>query len=324
MEWGVQIHRAITAADTSVLAAAGLNRVTVPLPWAWVERRKGQVDFAALDHFLEPLRTAGLPLQGVLGPGMRDRWPAWLHEAGGVDHPDYIQHFASHCALLASRLTGIEVFRVEEDLNAAFWWEGLRTRKRRGRAWRSASFRRRLLLESCAAVRDARPDVEIRITLRPGIPGWEKELRRWLKAGLEFHCLGLTLSSSHVLPDPDLSEAVGEWVGEVGEVLANSGASDRSIEIARIGYPTQPERFTPKRQREFLVGAARAAREAGAVGFHWWSLRDQAHDDPMLGYWTPEAERHMGLLYYDSTPKPAMDEYRVLATGDRFGGGAGR
>ena len=177
------------------------------------------------------------------------------------------------------------------------------------------------MIRACEAVRDARPDAEIRVTIRPGVVGWKTDLVRTLRAGPLFDVLGLTLPSSFLLPDPDLSGDIGEWVAEVREVLQGVGREDLPIEVARCGYPTHRKRFSPKAQREYLVGAAQSARSAGACGFHWWSLRDQAHDDPVLRYWTPEGERHLGLLYYDSTPKPAMDELRVLATGDRFGGG---
>ena len=215
----------------------------------------------------------------------------------------------------------IEVFRVEQDLNAAFWWDGLRTRRRRGQAWSNASFRRKLLARSCAAIEDVRPDVSLRLSFRPGLPGWRRELRRLAKADLPIARVGLSLPSSAVFSDPELGKDVGGWVEETIQVLSEAGRSDLEVEVARCGYPTHKSRFSPRAQREFLVEATGAVEAAGSRGFHWWSLRDQAHDDPALGYWTPDSERHMGLLYYDSTPKPAMDEFRVLATGDRFGQG---
>ena len=95
-----------------------------------------------------------------------------------------------------------------------------------------------------------------------------------------------------------------------------------AVEIARTAYPTRGARFTPRRQRRYLELAARSAQDAGAAGLHWWALRDQAHDDPILRYWTPPQERHYGLLYYDGVEKPAADALRVLATGDRYGEGS--
>lgn len=321
MEWGVQIRRALTPDDVDALLLAGVQRVTVPLPWGWAERQQGRWYFEAIDHFLAPLRAAGIPLQGLLGPGISEHWPPWVVSQGGAAHPDYIEHFASYCAALAARCEDISVFRVEEDLNAAFWWEGVRTRRRRGACWRDAGFRRKLLGAACQAVRDQRPDAELRITVRPGIPGWRKDLIRTLRSGIPVSRVGLTLPASSVLPDPEIGRNVGDRVEEVRDLLDSSGHEAIDVEVARCAYPTHRDRFSPKGQREFLVVAAAAAAEAGSVGFHWWALRDQAHDDPILGYWTPEAERHMGLLYYDSTPKPSMDEFRVLATGDRFGQG---
>ena len=323
MEWGIQIQRAVSEREVALLVQAGIQRVTVPLPWGWVERTRGSWNFAAVDHFLAPLLAGGVPLQGVLGPGISERWPPWVLKGGGADSSDYVENFARYCAATVRECNEISVFRVEEDLNAAFWWDGLRTRRRRGQVWRDPSFRRVLLQESCQAVIGARPDVELRLTFRPGLPGWKKDLTRLAKAALPIARIGLTLPSSSLFSDPQLGRDVGGWVSEARSILDEAGATTVQLEVARCGYPTHRRRFSPRHQREFLVEASAAAEEAGSAGFHWWSLRDQAHDDPVLGYWTPDSERHMGLLYYDSTPKPAMDELRVLATGDRFGQGGG-
>jgi hypothetical protein len=222
---------------------------------------------------------------------------------------------AAHCGDIA-------VFRVEEDLNAAFWWDGLRTRRRSGRVWRDPSFRRRLLQGACDAIREVRPEAELRLTFRPGVPGWKRDLSRIARAGLPISRLGLSLPASGFFADPALGNDIGPWVEDAREILRAAGC-DWALEVARCAYPTHRSRFSPRAQREYLAYAAASAETAGSDGFHWWALRDQAHDDPILGYWTPDSDRHMGLLYYDSTPKPAMDEFRVLATGDRFGEGGG-
>jgi hypothetical protein len=323
VEWGIQIQRAVSEREVALLVQAGIQRVTVPLSWGWVERTRGSWNFAAVDHFLAPLLGGGVPLQGVLGPGISERWPPWVLKGGGADASDYVENFARYCAATVRECNEISVFRVEEDLNAAFWWDGLRTRRRRGQVWRDPSFRRVLLQESCQAIIEARPDVELRLTFRPGLPGWKKDLARLAKAALPVARIGLTLPSSSLFSDPQLGRDVGGWVSEARSILDEAGATTVQLEVARCGYPTHRRRFSPRHQREFLVEASSTAEEAGSAGFHWWSLRDQAHDDPVLGYWTPDSERHMGLLYYDSTPKPAMDELRVLATGDRFGQGGG-
>ena len=315
----MQIHRAVRSEELDRLVHAGLGRITVPLPWGWCERKKGQWDFAGVDHFLAPVRSSGLPLQGVLGPGISEFIPSWLLSEGGAEAADYIDLFAASCARLAEHCDDFVTFRVEQDLNAAFWWDGLRTRKRRGAVWRDASFRMDLLGASLAAVRRVRPDAELRTTLRPGVPGWKRSLERLVRSQPELDGLGLSLPASGLFADPMLGSDVGAWVREAKTIAARAGRSDLPVEVARCAYPTHAARFTPRAQREWLVAAAHSALEAGASGFHWWALRDQAHDDPMLGYWTPTAERHMGLSYYDSTPKPVMDEFRVLATGDRFG-----
>ena len=136
------MRRAVTDSDVQRLTRAGIQRLTVPLPWSWCERQRGRWDFAAVDHFLAPVDRGGLPLQATLGPGISEGWPPWVLSDGGADHPDYIERFAAYCAALATHRTDIGVFRVEEDLNAAFWWDGLRTRKRKGNVWKAPSFRR--------------------------------------------------------------------------------------------------------------------------------------------------------------------------------------
>ena len=315
-EFGVHLLRPVSADEASLLATTGLARVTFFAPWRWLEQRRGNVDATSMDHFLAPLRAAGVPLQAVLGPAMPHLLPDHAAAADG----DFVPRFAAYCGAAAKALEDVRVFRVEDDLNAAFLWDGLRTRKRRGRQWRDPAFRTSLLRQAVLAVREARPDAEIRVTLHAGIPGWPAELRRWLTGGVAIDRLGLTVNPCGLLADPEMADRVGEAVAEARDELDAAG-SDAPVEVSRTGYGTYRSAWSPRRQREFLERATEAARSAGAAGLHWWALRDQAHDDPILKYWTPARERHMGLLFYDSVPKPAMDELRVLATGDRFGEG---
>jgi hypothetical protein len=319
-EWGAHVLRPVTPPELFLLRRQGVNRVTVPLPWRWTEPQPGNWQMAPLDHFLAPLRAAKLPLQGALGPAMPHALP---DHALAVDGPGFVASFASSCAEIARRTPDIAVFRVEAELNAAPWWERLVTRRRRGAIWRDPGFRSALLRTAVDAVRAARPDAEIRVTVHASLPGWRGELQRWIRDGLRFDRLGLTLQPCFFLPDPDLAARCGEAVEQAIALLRHAyPQSPPSVEIARTAYPTRGPRFTPRRQRAYFERAAEAVQGSGGGGLHWWALRDQAHDDPVLGYWTPAQERHYGLLYYDGVAKPAADALRVLATGDRFGEGS--
>jgi len=315
-EHGVHLLRPAAPEEARLLAVTGLQRVTVHAPWRWTEFRRGTFDLASLDHFLAPLREAGLPLQAILGPAMPHLLPDHVAAADG----DFGPRFATWVGRIAAALPDVGVFRVEDELNGAFLWDGLRTRKRRGATWRDPAVRLGLLRAACTAVREARPDAEVRITAHAGIPGWRADLRRWLAGGVSFDRLGLTVNPCGVLPDPEMADRLGEAVTQALEVLREAGC-DAPVEVSRTGYGTLRRGWSPRRQREFLERAHASVQRAGGVGLHWWALRDQAHDDPIHGYWTPARERHMGLLFYDSVPKPAMDELRVLATGARFGEG---
>ncbi len=324
-EWGVHVLRPVTPAQLRELARNGVNRVTVHVPWRWIGGlAPGPREWGPLDHFLDPIRASGIPVQAALGPGMPHLVPDAVLNDGGADHDEYVERFAAYCGDAASRLEWVDTFRVEDELNAAPHYESLVTRRRRGKAWRRTEFRLRLLRASVDAVRAARPDASIRTTVHASMPGWKVELRRWLAAGIRVDRLGLSLRPCFVLPDPTMAERVGEALGEARDVFAAGPWAKEApdLEIGRIGYPTHRAMFSPRRQREFLEAAAREAVAGGALGFHWWSLRDQAHPDPILGYWPPAQERHFGLQYYDGTAKASMDEFRVVATGDRFGEGA--
>ncbi len=312
MEWGVHVLRPVTDAEVALLLRGGIGRVTFFAPWRWTERLPGQFDPSSLDHFLAPLRAGGMPLQAVLGPGM----PHLVPDRVDFEAAEYPARFADWCGEAASRLTDVTVFRVEDELNAAWTRDQLRTRRRRGSRWRDHGFRVEVLARAFAALRAARPDAELRVTVRVGLPRWRAALQRWRDAGVAPDRVGVSVHPCAVLPDPDLAQAIGDAV-EQARV-----ATGLPVEVARTGYGTSGRRRSPRRQREYVAAAAAAADAAGATGLHWFALRDQAHDDPILRYWTPAQERHMGLLYYDSTPKPALDEVRVRATGDRFGGGA--
>ena len=326
MEWGVHVVRPISPAEVGALEQAGVNVVTVPLSWRWMESAADRFDMAAIRHLLASFSGSSVRLQGLLGPVMPHALPQWLLDRGGIDVQEFGSFFARYCTRVVQELPEISLFRVEDELNAAHPWETLRTRRRRGRRWRDSSFRSELLLTACAAGRHARPDAALRVTLRAGVPGWQRELRSWLRQGLVVERIGVSMSPCSWLPDPSLGSRVGRAVEDARAAIAAQqyGALEQpcEIEVSRISYPTHRQMWTPRRQREFLGTSVAAARRSGASGFHWSSLRDQSYDDPSLGYWTPGRERHEGLLYYDGSPKPVMDEFRVVATGDRFGEGA--
>ena len=315
MDFGLHLLRPVSATEATDLRRLGLAAVTVPLSWRWAETQAGRWDFASIEHFLEPLRAAKVPLQGSLGPAFTHLLPEHVVAEGSADAERFVTRFADATARIAAACPDIAVFRVEDGLNGAWLWDGLRTRRRRGRAWRDRGFRLELLLATVDAVRRARPDAELRVTLDASLPRWRRTLAEWTAAGVSFDRLGLRIDPARLVPDPGLSARAADVV------IQARRATDKPVEIARVIYPTQGRGLSPRRQREFLVGAAESAAEAGAVGLHWGPLRDQAWPDPMLGYWVPERERYCGLAYYDGTPKAALDELRVLATGDRFGEG---
>ena len=324
VEWGVHVLRPITVEGAQALACVGVDRITVHLPWRWLEGKRHRWEWAGLEHFLSPLRESGVPLQGILGPSMPHLMPAWVQDQGGVDAPDYVEWFTDYCRRTVEHLSWISVFRVEDEINSAWGRERLRTRRRRGRAWGRSSFRRRLLAAGVGAVRDQRPEAEVRLTLRLDHGSWNRELMGWWKTKISFDRLGLCLPSPALRPRTDMGTQVDEVVREVRAIL---GSSPRPIhppiELSRVGFPTHRQSFSPRHQRLFLAGIGAAVGRCDLQGLHWGALRDQAHDDPLLGYWSPADERHLGLQYYDGMPKPALDELRALATGDRFGGGAG-
>ena len=312
-EWGVQLLRPVSEEQARSLAQRGLDRIPVHLPWRWWEQRRGVLDAKTTDWFLRPLRAERLPLLGVLGPALPHLLP---DHALTVDDADFVARFSRACADAVALFPDIDVFRVEGELNAAPLERRI-TRRRRGRAWADPAFGAELLRSATGSVRAARPDACIQITVHASVPGWRRHLQRWLRAGVVFDRLGLVLQPALLLPDPELGRRVGDAVAQAQRIVGPGVP----VEVAKIGYPTTGPRFTPRTQREFLVIAADAARASGAAGLTWWALRDQAHHDPMLRYWTPAQQRRYGLLYFDGTPKPAADELRVLATGDRFGGG---
>lgn len=325
-EWGVHVQRPISPGELELVEQAGIDLVTLPLPWRWMEPSEGRIDMAAVKHLLEPFAGSSVGVQGLLGPAMPHALPEWVMERGGVDAPDFVDRFSRYCIRAVEELPGLAAVRIEDELNAAHPWETLRTRRRRGRRWKDRAFASELLLTASAALRNVRPELQLRVTLEAGVPGWQSSLRRWLAEGLRVDRIGLSMSPCSWLPDPGHANRLAAAVAAARTLIAREqgeGAGELiPVEVSRASYATHRRAWTPRRQREFLVKAAAAARDAGAVGFHWSSLRDQAYDDPSLGYWSPARERHEGLLYYDGSPKPVMDEFRVLATGDRFGEGS--
>lgn len=292
---GVQVLRPLD--DARLLAGV---EVWVHAPWRWYVPRPGIWRPEPMERLLAPLRAAGLRLGVILGPAMPHIVP------DGVEPGQLPTAFADACGRIAAALPDVTAFRVEDQLNASRW-ERLRTRRRRGAVWADPAFQVDLLRGGLEAVAAARPDAARQVTVDADLPRWRSALDRWRAAGLSWERLGIARRPCRWLPDPELAAAIGDAVAGLG------GAVD-----VLTAYATASDRFPPRAQRDYLERAVAVAQDAGAASLIWLALRDQAHDDPLLGYWTPARERHLGLLYYDGLPKAAADSFRVLATGRRF------
>ncbi len=308
---GITLLRPVDRALASTLAEARLGRVAIHLPWAWVEDREGRWDPRGTDRLLAPLREAGLPIHGILGPAMPHLLPLWLHRSGGVDRPDFIERFADYCARVADRERDIRSFRIEDEVHSACW-EAVRTRRRVGRAWWSRSFADRLLSKAITAVRAVRPDATLELTLSARAPWTGLAMRRLVALAPAIDEVGLGHLAHGLLPGVDRGETLGEAVAQARARLP------WPVGVSRLGHPVDLGRRTPRLQADYLVRASQSVEAAGGAGLTWASLRDQAHDDPSLGYWPPAWERSLGLRSYDGTPRVGWEELRRLSRGGRF------
>ncbi|MCK6529877.1 hypothetical protein L6R50_20730 [Myxococcota bacterium] len=313
MRWGVRTLRLLTLDQCRLLKEKGIDWVRIPLPWSFVERRRGQRDWAPTDRWLSAPLESGLSVLGIVGEGFAHATPAWVEGEGGIQAPDHARRLADYVSDVVSRYPAVRGWQVEECLNG--WaWEVLGSRRRKGRGWADAATRLRLLREAAEAVRRADAGAKVHVTVTADLPGWRRSAAEWRDAGLRIDVLGLSLFPCRVVPLPSLASRVGEAVHAAREI-----AGIPEIEISATGFPTHRDPWTHARQREYLAGAAREAREAGAAGFFVSHLRDQAHDDPELGYWMPDQARNLGIWRYDGTPKAAFDELRVVIREDRYG-----
>lgn len=306
----VRVHRPLADEAVLRLVRDGVSEVVLPVAWRSVEPRAGQWEGRGLDHLLEGVRRHGLPFSLALGPMRPDRLPRWVDERGGVDAADFPERFAAFAALVAAHVADTRAIRVEEAHHAVPW-EAMFWRTRRGEASRSAAGPLRWIAAALRAIGESRPGLPRLVVIDAGLPGWRDGLGGLRGAGVEADRLVVCKHHFGLLPDPRLAAS---W----GGVMASARALCPWPVDAELAAPTHRERFSPARQAEWVRIAAAAALDAGAVRLGWAALRDQAHDDPQLGYWVPDRQRHLGLWYYDGTPKPAWDEWLAAARERRF------
>lgn len=303
----VRLRRPLSDELSLRLAKAGITDVLVPILWRRVERQEGQWDWRGLEHDLGPLRAAGLRPSFVLGPLRTDMLPPALGRAGGADAPEFLERFCAFVRAVRAQHPGVAL-RIDDGTNAAGYAVRL-TRTRAGRLWNDARARVEVLFRACS---EAQPSPR-EISIECAEPGWEGELKRVLDRGVAVDRVVLGHRGAAFLPDPALGAQWGDRVVAAREI------SGVPID-AELGWPTHRPWFTPARQAEWWRVAAAAALKAGAARIIASDLRDQAHDDPSLGYWLPDSDRHRGLWYYDGTAKPAWAEFLAVGRGGRFGG----
>ena len=74
-EWGVHVQRPISPREVELLEQAGIDLVTMPLSWRWMEQVEGRFDTVAVKHLIGPLAGSSMRVQGLLGPAMPHALP---------------------------------------------------------------------------------------------------------------------------------------------------------------------------------------------------------------------------------------------------------
>ncbi|TFH00377.1 MAG: T9SS type A sorting domain-containing protein [Calditrichales bacterium] len=222
----------------------------------------------------------------------------------------------------------IDVWQIENELNAAGfaaadpqWW-------RKGDLWMDQEFRNRVWQTLVSAVRTEDPSA--RITHDLHLLGFMPALEVWID---DLDIVGVNFYPNQTTAIPVMGFMVGEYIWAVRRVLAGLGQADKTVWLIETGYPgieklavadslpLKEDRvyFSEMRQAAFIETAMNSAAINGADGFFYYSLTAQEN----MPDGVPDLNkfiRYSGLLRAETDePKIALNtfttEFNNLITG---------
>jgi len=293
--------------------------------------------FTNIKNILDDGSARNLNAFMAIGVGHQDRMPddgtgnsiaparaGWIGPENymGVSANEYLYNLKIYAHATVKRFADeIDVWQVENELNAAGfaaadpdWW-------RKGDLWLDEEFRNRVWKVLVTAVRMEDPSALITHDLH--MLGFMSALESW-KDDLDI--VGFNFYPNQASALPVLGFSVGEYVWAVRRALKGLDYPHKPVWLIETGYPgieseDPPDSiliaedigyFSENRQREYIETALSSAVKNGVNGFFYYSLVTQENFDDF----SPPANqfiRYSGLIRrYTDEPKDGLKPYGDL------------
>lgn len=249
---------------------------------------------------------------------------AWTPPAGfvGVSASEYLYNLKMYATAVVRYFADkVDVWQVENELNAAGWAAADSTWWRKGDLWQDESFRNQVWEVLVQAVRDHDPSARILhdfhiLDIMPALESWLDDL----------DMVGVNFYPNAAAALPVFGFSVGEYVWAVRRALQGLGAPHKPVWVIETGYPGQEQNdppdslllaqdtayFSENRQSEYIQTSLASAVQNGATGFFYFSLSSPENDDESA----PELDRHLrycGLIRSGTdTPKLGLQVFADL------------
>jgi len=290
--------------------------------------------FLNIQTYLDNGFTLGLQPFMAVGVGHEDRMP--LDESGlriapategweppeeytGISADEYLYNLKIYAhATIRKFADDIEVWQIENELNAAGFAAAVPEWWRKGDLWSDTDFRNQVWDLLVNAVRVEDPTAKIIHDLH--MLGFMQSLEDWVD---DMDIVGVNYYPNQVASLPLMGFTIGEYVWAVRRALKGLGHEEIPVWLTETGYPgieieDPPDGiilaedviyFSESRQKEYIETAIKSAVDNGVNGFFYYSLVTQ--DDFTDGI--PEPMRFFGMVRRETDVyKPALKAYADL------------
>lgn len=292
--------------------------------------------FLAIQEYLNNGITRELGPFMAVGVGHQDRMPVdgsglgiapateeWEAAEGytGVSASEYLYNLKIYAHATVRKFADeIEVWQIENELNAAGFAAAVPELWRKGDLWLDAEFRNQVWAVLVDAVRTEDPDPTTMIIHDLHMLGFMQGLEVWVE---DMDIVGINYYPNLVASLPVMGFTVGEYVWAVRRALNGLGHEEKPVWLTETGYPgieiaDPPDNinladdgvyFSENRQNEYVETALKSAVDNGVSGFFYYSLVTQ--EDRPGGITIPM--RFSGMVRRDTDVyKPALQTFADL------------
>lgn len=291
-------------------------------------------EFGCLQRILDRGNSSALAPFVILGAGHEDALPllndgrvvapateSWIAPQGfvGVSAEEYLYNLKLYAHAVIRRFADdVDVWQLENELNAAGWAAADSTWWRQGDLWLDEEFRNRVWSTLVEAVHAE--DASARITHDFHMLDIMPALQSWLD---DLDIVGVNFYPNAVTALPVLGFSVGEYVWAVRRALKGLGCPKMPVWVIETGYPGKEIKdppdslnlakdsnfFSESRQALYIQDAMSSAVLNGAQGFFYYTLVNVENDDaasPVLDRYL----RYCGLIRRNTdVPKSGLQVF---------------